>query len=237
MDCTVRLWDVDTGSCIMVLIGHTKHVWRTHYSPNVNQIASCSDDGTIRLWDVTTGECKHTLTSNNEQIYRIVYTPDGHQIASGSNGGSVQLWDTKTGTCLRLDGHSDRVSRIVFSPQDGRAASASYDKTVKMWRLIDDGDVCDARLHWNTRYTGLTVTDMNIQDVRGLSQLNKNLLKQRGAVGEPTHSAREAAKRLTSMASAISKMKSPIPNVGEESPAVGLISIQEIETVEQEKDS
>ncbi|KAF9363143.1 Mitochondrial distribution and morphology protein 35 [Mortierella sp. NVP85] len=47
-------------------------------------------------------------------------------------------------------------------------------------------------------------------DAQGLSQLNKQLLMQRGAVGEPVQRLRETSKSLAIMASVVSKLKAPL---------------------------
>ncbi|KAG0201158.1 hypothetical protein BGX31_003874 [Mortierella sp. GBA43] len=111
------------------------------------------------------------------------------------------------------------------------------DGSVMMWKLFDDEDGYQARLRWGSMNQGLTVTDATIQDVRGLSKLNEQLLKQRGAVGEPVHRRREASKKLTSMASAISKLQSPIHNAEEKPPAAASVVIGEEAMMEQEDDS
>ncbi|UUM21443.1 hypothetical protein [Mycoavidus sp. SF9855] len=59
-----------------------------------------------------------------------------------------------------------------------------------------------ALLCWSSTHEVLTATDTSIQDVKGLSAANKQLLKQCGAVGE-------ASKTLISMASVASKLKLP----------------------------
>jgi hypothetical protein len=46
-----------------------------------------------------------------------------------------------------------------------------------------------------------------IQGVRGLSQVNRHLLKQREVQGEPENAFRGASKRLVAMASAASMLK------------------------------
>jgi len=53
------------------------------------------------------------------------------------------------------------------------------------------------------------VIGASIQDVRGLTSLNKQLLKQRGAKGEPENLFREAGKKVITMASAVSRMRKP----------------------------
>ena len=54
-DHTVRLWDLDTGSCIAALTGHIDWVKAVAYSPDGRRALSGSDDHTVRLWDLRTG--------------------------------------------------------------------------------------------------------------------------------------------------------------------------------------
>lgn len=56
---------------------------------------------------------------------------------------------------------------------------------------------------------GGTLDEKNevLQDVQGLSQLNKQLLNQRGAMGEPSHQLRETFKKVGTMVSVVSKRK------------------------------
>lgn len=53
----------------------------------------------------------------------------------------------------------------------------------------------------------LAASDACIQGVRGLSQRNRQILQQRGSVGEPLHQLREASRRMGKMASVVSKLK------------------------------
>jgi hypothetical protein len=62
------------------------------------------------------------------------------------------------------------------------------DGSVWMWELTGGGDsngLYQVRLRWSSMKNALVVADTMIQDVKGLSPLNKQLLKQRGAVGVP----------------------------------------------------
>jgi hypothetical protein len=76
---------------------------------------------------------------------------------------------------------------------------------------IDQGQ-CQVSLRWMPTTTELDVKDAIIQDVQGLSQLDKQLLTQRGARGEPTtHRLRETSKKVATMASVVSKLKTLSP--------------------------
>jgi hypothetical protein len=57
------------------------------------------------------------------------------------------------------------------------------------------------------------VTGASIQDVRGLGSHNKQLLRQRGAVGEPENQFREASKKVIAMVSVVSQMRQPSDSI------------------------
>ncbi len=50
-DNSIRVWDVSTGICLVVLKEHGKRVTHAEFSPNGRQIISSSSDGTVRIWD------------------------------------------------------------------------------------------------------------------------------------------------------------------------------------------
>jgi hypothetical protein len=79
--------------------------------------------------------------------------------------------------------------------------------TLRVWRVIDDGDRCRVIPPWVNTTGELIVSGASVQSVRGLSQLNKKLLKQRGAEGEPEYQFVKASKKVVAMASFLSKLK------------------------------
>jgi WD40 repeat protein len=73
-DMTVRLWDVETGECRYILIGHSPYVMVVVYSPQGDQVASGDEGGSVRIWNTRTGECCHTFTGHTETMTGIVYS-------------------------------------------------------------------------------------------------------------------------------------------------------------------
>ena len=217
-DKTVRLWDVKTGSCSHIFIGHQMEATRVVYSPRGDQVASASHDGAVRIWDIESGECRHTLVGHKMSVYTIVYTPSGNLIASWSAQGEVRLWDVETGDCCWNHNYAPTAQVLTSELSDNFVWMSSEpqsfitggrDGSVWVWDVVREGNQCRIQLRWMSTNGQLCLEDACVQDVQGLSYLNRRLLKQRGARGEPNHRLREASKKVMSMASAVSKLKSP----------------------------
>jgi len=228
-DKTVRLWDVRTGMCSHIFIGHQSEVTHVVYSPQGHQVASASyDDKTVRLWDLESGECRHTLVGHQQYIHAIAYSPRGNLIASWSDEGEGRLWDVVTGECLwslKHDGSTpsgyDYTSHpfVWMSPDDDSFITGDGGGSVRRWDVMKEGDQHRVRMRWSSTNGQLTLESACVQEVQGLSDLNKRLLKQRGATGEPSVRLREASTKVMTMASVVSKLKSSSSNTGALNPS------------------
>jgi uncharacterized protein with WD repeat len=211
-DSTVRVWDTRTGACRNVFIGHNVRVWSVVYSPKGDQIASGGSDGSVRIWDIEEGTCLWTLSGHSNEVNRVVYSSRGNLVASASHDKSVRVWDVTSGQLQAvIQDFQASVHDIDWIESHGLNyfVAGCADGVVGMWQVLVDGDLCHVSLKWKTTNGELDVKDADIHDVRGLSQLNRKLLKQRGAVGEPAHRLREAGKKVATMVSVVSKLKSP----------------------------
>jgi WD40 repeat protein len=217
-DTTVRLWDVRTGMCSHIFIGHQEEAIRVVYSPREDQVASASRyDQTVRLWDLESGECRYTLVGHKSEVCAIAYSPRGNLIVSWSDYGEARMFDVKTGDCrwtLDYDKSANLgVSLLSYnfvwmSPEADSFITADLAGSVRAWEVVEEGDRSRIRMRWRSINGQLTVEDTCVQDVQGLSDLNRRLLKQRGATGEPNLRLRDASKKVMSMASVVSTLKS-----------------------------
>ena len=91
-DCTIRLWDADTGTLLSDLTSHTAAVTSLSYSHDGQTLASSSDDGTIRLWDIQTTQCVAVLTGHSDRVNKITFSPNGTMLVSTCDDGTMQLW-------------------------------------------------------------------------------------------------------------------------------------------------
>jgi hypothetical protein len=91
------------------------------------------------------------------------------------------------------------------------------DGSVLKWQVIEKEEQFHVTPCWTATNGSLTVTGASIQDVRGLASLSKQLLKQRGAEGEPENLFREAGKKVITMTSVVSQMRQPSGGTDERS--------------------
>jgi len=226
-DTMVRVWDVKTGECLQVLSGHNTMLYCVAYSPKGDQITSSDRLGTLKVWDLEAGTCLWTLTGHTDQVTKIVYPSRGDMLISVCDDKSVLLWDLESGQCRAvIRGFKGDIAWIE-SPIANYLVAGSLG-VAGMWQVDTDEDQCRLTPHWMITKGELDACDATIQDVHGLSQLDSQLLKQRGAVGEPAHRLRDASKKLMTMASVVSKLK-PSSDGTKEDPTFSSTSVDQLE--------
>ena len=145
----------------------------------------------MRLWEAQTGKAGLVLTGHTNAVTSVVYSPSGHRIASRSKDKTVRLWEVGSGQILGIIRcFQSPVSCIswVATANGNFIIAGCNDNSVSMWQLLELDDHYQVYLYWSTKYDGLSLSETSIHDVRGLSNINLQLLQQHGAVGgqEPT---------------------------------------------------
>ncbi len=185
-DGTVRLWSVKSREKLHTLEWHSSYGRPrqiVNFSPNGDFLVSLNHrhDGMLKLWRVKNGEAWKTLEGHNGPVYSANFSPDGKLLASGSKDGTVKLWSLASGEVLHtFKGHGKEVTWVNFSP-DGKTLAWRMGSVVKLRRV----DALKAGSYWGPSQKKLKVTKMSIQGAQGLSLMDKLLLKQKGANGEP----------------------------------------------------
>ncbi|CAM5515687.1 hypothetical protein GCM10010329_65300 [Streptomyces spiroverticillatus] len=121
-DGTIRLWDVESGTCTGVLKGHQSQVDSVCLSPDGRRLLSGDWSGVVRLWRLDTGDCLLALPGTHalpDLLVREVatggcvrsepvtgtahvgFSADGRLAVVGGADGGVRLWDLDTGRHLR----------------------------------------------------------------------------------------------------------------------------------------
>jgi len=164
-DQTIRVWDVNSGQCIVTLAERAS-VRCISFSHDGRYLASGSggfvaspiptSSGSVRIWDTESAKCiaswdrDHTL----RPVRCVIFRPadDGELIlAVGSDDHDVYLWtldqvkqaghsdaDRDEYKILALKGHTDGVNCIGFSKDGTRLVSGSSDNDIRVWSLSND---------------------------------------------------------------------------------------------------
>jgi WD40 repeat protein len=133
----VAIWDVEAGSKVRELVGHTSLVLAIAWSPDGRSLATGGEDSTVRIWDASTGRQTMTQVGHSETVFFVAWSPDGRRVASAGADKVIKLWDVARGKeLLALRGHSNIVYSVAWSPDGRRLASASYDGSVRIWDAV-----------------------------------------------------------------------------------------------------
>jgi WD40 repeat protein len=136
-DCTIRAWNVDKGTALKTLPGHSSLINSIAVVPPKGHILSGTRGGSIALWDPGTDRAVRTYQRNEGQaVLCLARSSDGSRFLSGSEDRLVRLWDVNSAQRLRkCAGHTQPVTSVAFFPDGRQALSGSQDQTVRLWSL------------------------------------------------------------------------------------------------------
>ncbi len=133
-DHTLKIWEIQTGNCLLTLKGHRGPVASVDISPNGRFVLSGSQDKTLRLWELETGRCIHCMEGHDLWVEHVLFTPDGRRVISGSRDNTIKIWERKNGHKLySLTSHSDLISCLKITPDGQYIVSGSHDRTLRIW--------------------------------------------------------------------------------------------------------
>jgi WD40 repeat protein len=126
-DCTVVVWDLQSGDRIHQLTGHQGGVNSVAVNPDGRRIVSASDDYTVAVWDLESGARIHQLTGHRGGVGSVAFSPDGRRVVSASDDHTVAVWDLQSGqrlAILAVDGMNlsvawHRDGRILMAGDEG----------------------------------------------------------------------------------------------------------------------
>ncbi|KAH3756319.1 Apolipoprotein A-IV [Pelomyxa schiedti] len=87
-DCSVKLWDVSTGTCLHTLARHAEPVYAIGFSPNGEFLASGSFDRCIHIWSTKTGNLVATHNANGG-IFEVCWNSLGNKLAASFSTGEL----------------------------------------------------------------------------------------------------------------------------------------------------
>ena len=123
-DRTARVWNLETGTEVRCLRGHSRAVRALQFDEA--KLITGSMDHTMRVWNWRSGKCIRTLEGHTEGVVCLNF--DSNVLASGSVDTTVKVWNFRTGECFTLRGHRDWVNAVQLwdsNPDSGSSGSCS----------------------------------------------------------------------------------------------------------------
>lgn len=104
----VKIWNIETGTLVNELEGHTDTILSITYSPDGRYIASGSRDGTVRLWCALTGKELKKFFGHKYGTVVSAFSTNGKFLFvnpfSSNDGETSKIWDIETGKEVVVDG-------------------------------------------------------------------------------------------------------------------------------------
>jgi len=160
-DHTVKLWDIETGECLLTLDGYDRPVWALAVTPDDRKIVAGYSDGAIKVWSAKIKRCLRTWRARRPYdgwytaVCALTLSQDGKYMIFGTSCGTVELWDFKTGKRLQVWDHDDLVESVAISEDNRYIISGSGSRTVKLWDVTKDTPIFEKK--FNSGVTGVCV--------------------------------------------------------------------------------
>lgn len=68
-DATLRVWDIESGECLHILVGHLAAVRCVQYDGRL--VVSGAYDYMVKVWNPEREECLHTLQGHTNRVYSL----------------------------------------------------------------------------------------------------------------------------------------------------------------------
>ncbi|KAH9880078.1 hypothetical protein J1614_002104 [Plenodomus biglobosus] len=135
-DKTVRLWSLDTFTCLVAYRGHDNPIWDLQWGPYGHYFLTGSNDRTARLWSTDHIEPLRIYVGHDNDVDCVAFHPNNLYVFTGSCDRTVRMWHISGGNCLRLfTGHTGNVTAISCSPDGKTLASADDAGNIILWTL------------------------------------------------------------------------------------------------------
>lgn len=127
-DCTIRIWDMETGESKGVLTPDLGGIFALKYDDEI--ILAGGSQARIGVYDKATYRPLQTLTGHEDWVTCLDF--NGGNAVSGSHDTFLKLWDIETSQTLQtLKGHEDWVRCLQIAGH--RLLSGSSDQSLRMW--------------------------------------------------------------------------------------------------------
>jgi WD40 repeat protein len=132
----INIYNVNTGSLVSTLKGHTSIVYDLALINN-DLLASASADFKVRVWNLTTTTTKFILNGHTDVVKGLKQISSSILASAGSLDKKIIFWNTTSGSLIRtLSNHTSYIYWSLDLLGNGQIlVSGSGDQTIKFWNI------------------------------------------------------------------------------------------------------
>jgi len=183
-DSSIRVWDLQKKELVYTF-GHNNQIISMMFT-NDNEWLVTSGY-TVRIWEMKTGKC---LDKYNEHEYwtdAVALTSDKQFLAIADGSKCLRIWDTKAHKCVCFVSHlAIRVKKLYFSLNNEYLLGITEKKDELLFKFTKNQAKFSLNLVNRSGSLNLNCFEANLKGAYGISPENQQLLKQRGATGDPS---------------------------------------------------
>jgi WD40 repeat protein len=135
-DREAAMIDLQTGTRLLGLNGHSSTITNVVISANSKLIATCGADCNLIVWDFVTGK-KLAVFLHGKVPICAVFNANCKSLISGAQDKLCRVWDMRKKKLQRqYSEHAGMIIAVTSHPTQDLVASASSDKTVHIWNTV-----------------------------------------------------------------------------------------------------
>ncbi|KAJ5086116.1 hypothetical protein N7532_010887 [Penicillium argentinense] len=135
-DKTVRLWSLDTWTCMVVYKGHDRPVWDLRWGPFGHYFVTGGNDRTARLWVTDHIRQQRIFAGHDQDVDTVCFHPNSAYVFTASSDHTVRMWAVTTGNAVRMfTGHTGNITSMECSRDGKILASADDQGSIFLWDL------------------------------------------------------------------------------------------------------
>lgn len=134
LNCSVKVFYVDSLKFFLSLYGHSLPVSCMSITSDSNLIATGSSDRNIKFWGLDFGDCHKSIFAHDDNITSMQFLPGTHLLITAGKDGTIKQWDGDKFIHIQtLQGHQGPVWCVTSDSQGDFIASCGADISLRLW--------------------------------------------------------------------------------------------------------
>ncbi|KAF5773170.1 putative transcription factor WD40-like family [Helianthus annuus] len=139
LDCTVKVYYMDTLKFFLTLYGHKLPVLCMDISSDGDLIVTGSADKNIKIWGLDFGDCHKSIFAHADSVTAVKFVRNTHYMFSVGKDRLVKYWDAdKFELLLTLEGHHAEVWCLAISHRGDFLVTGSHDRSIRRWDRTEE---------------------------------------------------------------------------------------------------